>query len=85
MTDCKYWESTDVYMLFYYLLDDSYDSDEEDDKPQYVRLVYNAYSVVQFLKPDDTDSVNSDSATPSQGSSMSGKCNNALFVRNCKL
>lgn len=40
----------------------SYNSDEEDDEPQYVRLMTKAYSVPTFLRPDSPSSNSTDSA-----------------------
>jgi len=66
-------------MLFHLPSDDDYDSDEEDDKPQYIRLVYNAHAVARFLAPpaDDTHSINSSGSmdstdSPGPTASLSG-------------
>ncbi|XP_067940389.1 active breakpoint cluster region-related protein-like isoform X2 [Watersipora subatra] len=47
---------------------EAFDSDEEDDNPQYVRLVYNAYSNVHLVKGDDTDSLASSASLEAESS-----------------
>lgn len=57
-------------------IEESYNSDEEDDNPQYVRLVYNAYSVAKFINNEGRESELSgggDGLAASTSASLAGK------------